>query len=776
MATRCKVLGTRTLFALILVISCVLYLLLIHQIGDIFPSSISFPNDVNQLWGRDSDQEEANQITPQIGEQQSGQQSFLDPQFRHIETKANDLSQLNRTKIVGFITAPYKKVARQWYQRLDSLGYDNHYIIATDNETAAYFQENYPSYRMEYSELPPWPGRIARMKRYAVKIRNRVLMLFAHRWIYMLEELQKGHHILITDVDNIFNTFHPMSELELSEYDVFHALETRHPKDVFEKQGFVFCGGMGWFRSTPSVIGFVKLMTLQCGTLCDDQVLLNRIIANDLNMTWNRTEEDEERTVFTDDINETTRFENHFDRLVGLVSKSFTGASKVTGHKVKVWDRNFTYRGKTNPSDCPQNNWVSMPFVVANVRWQVADAKMRAFDIWDEHCPNEYSAKKQQSNLATKDVVVNEQNEASTNKKQVFINYADYPPTLANDKSQLNRTKIVGFITESYKYVAERWYDRLATLGYDNHYIIATDNETAHHFAATRPDQRVEYSELPPWPANIVGLRYGRKMRARIKMLFAHRWVYILQALQEGFHVLVTDVDNIFSKFHPMSELELSEYDVYHALETKHPEDVFEAQGFVFCGGMGWFRSSPQVIAFMEAMVRQCGQMCDDQVLLNQIIAFQLNVTWNRTHEDHQLRTEHNKDIEEKVFFDDHFNRIVGLTTKGFTGVSTRSGHKIKVWDRDFAYRGKNNPSDCPENNWVSMPFVVIVSRWEGPNAKLQSYDIWDEHCPNDFTRLVGNNTRTYGPIKMKKAKPKASNTTIDTMGKNSSSTSEQTE
>jgi hypothetical protein len=46
-------------------------------------------------------------------------------------------------------------------------------------------------------------------------------MLFAHRWVYLLEQLKLGNHILLTDVDNIFSSYYSMTELELSEYDVY---------------------------------------------------------------------------------------------------------------------------------------------------------------------------------------------------------------------------------------------------------------------------------------------------------------------------------------------------------------------------------------------------------------------------------------------------------------------------------------------------------------------------------------------------------------------------
>ena len=325
----------------------------------------------------------------------------------------------------------------------------------------------------------------------------------------------------------------------------------------------------------------------------------------------------------------------------------------------------------------------------------------------------------------------------------------DGPLTQANQMEHVNKTKIVGFISGSYAKIAMRWYDRLETLGYTNHWIICTDEASFQSFQTKFSKYRVEASYLPSFPELYAGLRYGRKQRHRVKMLFAHRWVYMLEQLKLGNHILVTDVDNIFSSYYDMKTLELSEYDMYNALETRHPQDVWDYQGFVFCGGMGWFRASPPTIRFIDQVVTRCGIECDDQVLLNRIIAYNQKVEWNRSGDGHADVTEHNEDTKEKVFFNDHFERIVGLVTTGFTGYSKAMGIKIKVWDRDFAYRGKNDPSECPENNWVSMPFVVFVSRWEGPKAKLNSYDLWDEQCPSPYTALIGGQEKkSYKDIK----------------------------
>lgn len=291
-----------------------------------------------------------------------------------------------------------------------------------------------------------------------------------------------------------------------------------------------------------------------------------------------------------------------------------------------------------------------------------------------------------------------------------------------------HRTKIVGFINEAYLHVGMRWYDRLTALGYTEHVIIATDNQTSSAFQRDYPHYRIEASFRPPLPPQFWTLKFGKKMRKEVEMLFAYRWVYLLEQLKAGYHILLTDVDNIFSKYHPMSNFEQSKYNVFHALETKHPTAVFDTMGFVVCGGMGWYRSTPGTIQFIQRMVDRCGDRCDDQIILNKLLAEEIQ--WALTDWHKSFRTIH-----------PNHSRLDGLLTRGFSGVSTMTSttehHTIMVWDRDFAYRGENDPTVCPVENWVSMPFVTYTSRWEGGNAKYKSYDVWDKSCPNDYSNRM---------------------------------------
>jgi hypothetical protein len=249
------------------------------------------------------------------------------------------------TKILGFADAKYIDHALRWYQRLEKLGYSEHAIVAVDREAADYFQREKKPIRFEVLPYPPCISHDKDPRKYRRQ-------LFARRWRYVYEQLST-HHVLLTDVDNVFSRFVPMSAMEDSDVDAFHAYSTAYPVHVFENMGFTVCGGMGWLRSTQKVRQFVGsllskckcLKTVDCNCYCDDQVELNQLLwKGKHNVTW--------------------------DRPLGKPKsqddwqwRSITGVSAKTRHRIKIWDRNFAYRAPM-PDSCPENNWVAMPLYV----------------------------------------------------------------------------------------------------------------------------------------------------------------------------------------------------------------------------------------------------------------------------------------------------------------------------------------------------------------------------------------------------------------------------
>ena len=275
-------------------------------------------------------------------------------------------------------------------------------------------------------------------------------------------------------------------------------------------------------------------------------------------------------------------------------------------------------------------------------------------------------------------------------------------------------TKIVGFADAKYKEIAVTWYQRLQSLGYTEHVIIAVDEEAEAYFRDQSNQQlRLRYERLQYQPCLTSNSQDTRKYR---RQLFGRRWKYIFDSLVNGTHVLLTDVDNVFSRYLPMSEMEQSSYDVYHAYSTAYPGSVFFGMGFTVCGGMGWYRATKSVRQFIGTLLNKCNCWksmdcncyCDDQVVLNELLwKGKHSVTWTNSN---GIAFHRNP----KDFNDLHWDSI--------TGISSKTQHTIKIWDRNIAYRAPmpQNSSSCPSNNWVSMPLYVDRS------VVTQT---WDETC-----------------------------------------------
>ena len=102
-------------------------------------------------------------------------------------------------------------------------------------------------------------------------------------------------------------------------------------------------------------------------------------------------------------------------------------------------------------------------------------------------------------------------------------------------------------------------------------------------------------------------------------------------------HLLVTDVDNVFSRYVPLYGFLDEGYDVFHAYEMRYPTYIFDEMGFVVCSGHQFLRSSPGTLRFMELMENRCkGDKCDDQVVYNEVFWRELNVEWDGDGPTHQ--------------------------------------------------------------------------------------------------------------------------------------------
>lgn len=293
-----------------------------------------------------------------------------------------------------------------------------------------------------------------------------------------------------------------------------------------------------------------------------------------------------------------------------------------------------------------------------------------------------------------------------------------------DDIAMARKTKIVAFCNHNYRSVGIKWYDRMTRLGYRAHVLIATD-PLIESFLASKKNYRYEVAFPEPTPEKYASQPKRKRDRAKLELLFAVRWKYLVSQLEQGSHVLLTDADNIFSRYLSLqTEIELKDpsVDVWHAYATKYPNKAFVKQGFTVCGGMSWWRASKPSIHFAKLVHNACGIMCDDQRVLNNL-QLDVNMAWDWTPSILASR------VSNRTLTSADEERFVGLPTLGLTGMSNVTGHKARVWDRDFAFRGPLQPDQCPKNNWVSMPIVEARSRYQNWVTKLESFDIWDDAC-----------------------------------------------
>jgi len=283
------------------------------------------------------------------------------------------------------------------------------------------------------------------------------------------------------------------------------------------------------------------------------------------------------------------------------------------------------------------------------------------------------------------------------------------------------KTKIVAFCNYNYRSVAVVWYARMTRLGYSSHVLVATDQEMADFLNKQTPSLRYEVMIHSAMAPEFQEKNKDVRDRHVLQLLMAVRWKYLLVQLEQGTHILLTDVDNIFTRYHSMEQFENTSVDIWHAYATKFPLSMFKKQGFVVCSGMSWWRSSPAAIRFSRLMQKTCGNYCDDQQRLNGILAGpETGMVWDWTSEVLASRLTNGTESDP---------RYVGLLQKEVYGTSNATGHRAGIWDRDFAYRGRVDPEPCPENNWVSMPILAVAQRSQSWRVKRDSFEVWDKNC-----------------------------------------------
>mmetsp|Transcript_20788 Transcript_20788/g.45244 ORF Transcript_20788/g.45244 Transcript_20788/m.45244 type:complete len:386 (-) Transcript_20788:494-1651(-) len=314
-----------------------------------------------------------------------------------------------------------------------------------------------------------------------------------------------------------------------------------------------------------------------------------------------------------------------------------------------------------------------------------------------------------------------------------------------SDETKKDTTRIIGFSDVKYKEIALKWYQRLEKLGYVEHLVAAQDRESAEYFQEKGIRYELVYQHTGGADSNNITLEdcarsfYAnsrQKLQPYRRFLFGSRWVYVWKQLKQGHHVLLTDVDNYFVRYIPVSQLESSEYDAYHAyagMIDSFPINIYRKQGFTICGGMSWLRSTPGVIQFVTAVLDQCGCnsdnncgcRCDDQVLINGMIleGKPYAVTWDKQKQNQTPPPT----VGAGASTGSNSAESSSISWEGMSGICNRTGHKVKIWDRHTAYRGAIHSDPCPDasRNWIAMP--TGVDRGNVP-------EVWEEACRKSVT------------------------------------------
>jgi hypothetical protein len=280
------------------------------------------------------------------------------------------------TIIVGMANRAYVDVSVMWYQRMTALGYDNHLILAADRSTAWVCQQLGMRYDLlENVTTPIIPAcDTDTNKNMATDEWRKKMLMFASRWMYVRQKLIEGYHVLLSDVDSVYNDRVDMKGLfEDRPYDHYASYADMMPINVFQQTGFTICGCFNWMRSTPSMIHFLDLLLGNCGCTheknnngickcgCDDQVTMNSMMYYQMDMIWDE-------------------YKGSMDSTSKFLQNAMTGVSRKTGQRIRVVDRSFVYRGHKG-NTCPAGNFVTFP------RANNTEPKLEQMKVLEKNCP-----------------------------------------------------------------------------------------------------------------------------------------------------------------------------------------------------------------------------------------------------------------------------------------------------------------------------------------------------------------------------------------------------
>ena len=197
---------------------------------------------------------------------------------------------------------------------------------------------------------------------------------------------------------------------------------------------------------------------------------------------------------------------------------------------------------------------------------------------------------------------------------------------VVKSKNSTKNWKIIGFTDIKYLPVAKIWYQHLNNLGYDNHYLVSLDNQTADYFSRqqTTKTKKLVYRNFAS-KQEILPVTMNDRGRF-LKSIWKTRLLTILDLLRhERQPVLLSDVDSIFLRYKNLQNFP-SEYDIFAAIATSHPLDVYRLWGTTLGGGIIGFQANERTIKFLEQILNKCPSYCDDQAIFNRILAFDYKI------------------------------------------------------------------------------------------------------------------------------------------------------
>ena len=98
-----------------------------------------------------------------------------------------------------------------------------------------------------------------------------------------MDMLKNGTHVLVTDIDNIFNRYVPLHGFLEEGFDVYHTYEMKFPTHIYFKTRFVVCGGHSFSRASPETMRYMVIVFLD---KCNDQITLITVLFNSLDVKW----------------------------------------------------------------------------------------------------------------------------------------------------------------------------------------------------------------------------------------------------------------------------------------------------------------------------------------------------------------------------------------------------------------------------------------------------------------------------------------------------------